>query len=152
MENQDRLERFVAAQRTAYDRALSEIKGGRKASHWMWFVFPQLRGLGRTETARFYGLSGIEEAAAYLRHPVLGTRLVEISRALMQQAERDALVVFGKPDNRKLRSCMTLFSKVDGADPVFGQVLDAFFEGEGDPLTLELLRKDGDESHKTTNT
>lgn len=148
MEDPDTLDRFIAAQRTAYADALSEIRRGRKASHWMWFIFPQLRGLGRTETARFYGLTGIGEATSYLRHPVLGNRLAEISRALLQQPGRDALAIFGKPDDRKLRSCMTVFSKVAGADPVFREVLEAFFEGQDDPSTLELLRDEGNVSNK----
>lgn len=135
------LTRFLDAQEEAYPRALAEIRAGRKASHWMWFIFPQLKGLGRTDIARYYGIENLQEATEYLNHPVLGERLVEISKALLQQPGRAANAIFGNPDDRKLRSCMTLFSKVKGADPVFLEVLEAFYNGEEDILTRDLMRR-----------
>jgi uncharacterized protein (DUF1810 family) len=135
------LARFVEAQENTYDRALSEIVSGRKQTHWMWFVFPQLEELGRTETAKFYGISGLEEARAYLRHDLLGKRLTGISTALLQLGSNDATAVMGQPDDLKLRSSMTLFSLIEGAPAVFREVLDKFYDGRPDPLTLKLLGK-----------
>lgn len=135
----DGLDRFVSAQRDTYDRALAEIRAGRKRTHWMWFVFPQLAGLGRSATAAYYALSGLAEAAAYLAHPVLGPRLVAISRALLDLPAPDPTAVFGYPDDLKLHSCMTLFAQVHGADAVFGAVLAACFAGRPDDATLRLL-------------
>ncbi|MDR1538734.1 MAG: DUF1810 domain-containing protein [Clostridiales bacterium] len=134
------LERFKEAQKNDYACALSEIKRGRKTSHWMWYIFPQLAGLGRSSLADFYGIQGIEEAAAYLADPLLGHRLAEISRVLTQLKTNDAHSVFGSPDNLKLKSCMTLFSLVDGADPVFDAVIEKFFNGYKDNLTIKLLK------------
>lgn len=138
------VERFVRAQEGAerfstFDVALAEIEGGRKVTHWIWWVFPQLQNLGRSHLARKYGISCIEEACAYLAHPVLGPRLVTISQALLRVDDASALEVFGPIDCVKVRSCMTLFSHVPGADPVFREVLDAFYEGVEDPETLRLL-------------
>ena len=137
------LERFLTAQETTIDRALAEIARGRKESHWMWFVFPQLRGLGRSETARFYGIADRAEAEAYLAHPVLGARLVTMSRALIAQERRDPAEVMGAVDALKLRSSMTLFAGLAGADPIFAEVLDQFFDGTGCALTLAMLRDAG---------
>jgi len=139
MESTDALERFVSAQDGAYAQALAEIRAGRKRSHWMWFVFPQLAGLGHSPTAQYYAISGLAEAAAYLAHPVLGPRLVEISRALVDLPTSDATRVLGYPDDLKLRSCATLFAQVPGADPVFQRVLDKFFAGKPDEATIALL-------------
>jgi uncharacterized protein (DUF1810 family) len=133
------LERFIEAQETAYLQALSEIKNGRKTSHWMWFIFPQLKALGSTETALFYGISGIAEATAYLQHPILRKRLIEISEALLAIGRKSAHDIFGKPDDRKLRSCMTLFGKTQNTDPVFGKVLVKYYDGQQDKRTIELL-------------
>ena len=133
------LERFVEAQRSDYATALSEIKNGRKQSHWMWYIFPQVLGLGYTSTSMTYSIKDLDEAAAYLLHPVLGNRLVEIYNALLQLETSDAHHVFGSPDNMKLRSSMTLFSLVPGADKVFQAVLDKFFDGKQDEKTLQLL-------------
>ena len=135
----DDLERFVSAQKYDYETALKEIQSGRKRSHWMWYIFPQLRGLGRSDTAYYYGISGAEEAKAYLEHPVLGPRLVEISEALLDLEDRDAARIFGFPDDLKLRSCMTLFSAVSEEGSVFQQVLDAYYRGERDERTMQLL-------------
>ena len=133
------LKRFLDAQATDYPTAYAEIKAGRKRSHWMWYVFPQLRGLGFSETARYYGLVDAAEAAAYLAHPVLGSRLVEISQALLALPGSDANRILGSPDDMKLHSCMTLFGAVPGTEPVFQAVLDKFYGGEKDGKTMQLL-------------
>jgi uncharacterized protein (DUF1810 family) len=133
------LQRFLDAQEAAYPTALAEIQRGRKQSHWMWYIFPQLQGLGYSPTAHHYGLRGAPEARAYAQHPVLGARLVEISQALLALPGDSATRVLGSPDDVKLRSSMTLFAALPGADPVFQQVLDKFFSGQADPLTLRLL-------------
>jgi uncharacterized protein (DUF1810 family) len=133
------LTRFVNAQAGDYEQALAEIKKGRKRSHWMWYIFPQLNGLGFSEMARVYGIRDRAEATAYLAHPVLGPRLVETSRALLTIDGSSASQVMGSPDDLKLRSSMTLFSAVDGADPVFQAVLDKFFGGKPDAKTLSML-------------
>ena len=133
------LQRFLDAQQSTYQTALAEIQSGRKRSHWMWFIFPQLQGLGLSETARFYAIQDAREAAAYLAHPVLGPRLLEISGALLALDSTDANRIFGSPDDVKLRSSMTLFRAVPGAAAVFGQVLERFFGGVPDPRTLALL-------------
>jgi uncharacterized protein (DUF1810 family) len=133
------LERFLAAQEATFDRALAEVSAGRKQSHWMWFIFPQLRGLGRSERAQFYGIADRAEALAYLAHPVLGPRLLAVARALLAQERRDADAVMGAVDALKLRSSMTLFAALPGADPVFGQVLAEFFGGTRCARTLAIL-------------
>ncbi len=133
------LSRFLDAQNLLYLQALSEIKKGRKTSHWMWYVFPQLKGLGHSDTAKFFGIDGMEEATDYLQHPVLGKHLVEISEAVLAVKGKTALDIFGTPDDLKLRSSMTLFAKVPGADPIFQQVLDKYFDGKPDEWTLGLL-------------
>jgi uncharacterized protein (DUF1810 family) len=135
------LQRFLDAQRTDYPTALAEIKAGRKRSHWMWYVFPQLQGLGFSETARYYGIKDAAEAEAYLKHPVLGSRLVEISQALLPLPGSDANRIMGSPDDMKLRSSMTLFAAMPGTEPVFQAVLDKFFGGEQDSKTVQLLGK-----------
>jgi len=132
------LERFIKAQERDYTTALAEIQQGRKSSHWMWYIFPQINGLGYSEMSRHYGIKDMQEAKAYLDHPVLGKRLVSISKALLDQSG-SARSIMGSPDDLKLRSCMTLFSLVPGADPVFEQVLQKFFDGKKDPATLELV-------------
>ncbi|WP_460502732.1 DUF1810 domain-containing protein [Hymenobacter agri] len=133
------LTRFLDAQASTYQTALAEIKAGRKRSHWMWFIFPQVQGLGLSETARFYAIQDAREAEAYARHPVLGPRLVEISTALLGLASGDAHAIMGSPDDVKLRSSMTLFAAVAGADPVFGAVLAKFFGGRRDEKTLRII-------------
>jgi uncharacterized protein (DUF1810 family) len=129
------LQRFVTAQDGIYDRALAELRRGRKQSHWMWFVFPQIAGLGRSPTAQHYAISGLDEARAYLRHPTLGPRLRESARALTELDSDDADAVLGPVDAVKLRSSMTLFARADPEEPVFRQVLDRYFGGEPDPAT-----------------
>jgi uncharacterized protein (DUF1810 family) len=133
------LERFVEAQEGVHDRALNELRAGRKASHWMWFVFPQVAGLGSSPTSQHYAIGSLGEARAYLDHPVLGPRLVECARAVLRHPDRTAREIMGSPDDAKLRSSMTLFARAGGSEPVFQQVLDAFFAGERDPRTVELL-------------
>ena len=136
----DTVERFVKAQEESYGCALREIKNGRKRSHWMWYVFPQLKGLGRSETARYYGIENRQEAKAYMAHPVLGSRLLEISGELLKLESNDANAVFGRPDDLKLKSSMTLFYLVDG-NPTFKAVLDKYFDGEIDEVTADQLDK-----------
>lgn len=133
------IERFLKAQASDYDTALAEIRAGHKRSHWIWYIFPQLEGLGHSMTAEYYGISGMEEAREYLAHPVLRQRLVEISKALLELPVNDAYEVMGSPDNLKLRSSMTLFALADPSCSVFQQVLDKFFDGKRDGKTEELL-------------
>ena len=133
------LERFVAAQNPVWDRVRAELARGRKASHWMWFAFPQLAGLGSSSTARAYAVSGLDEAQAYLAHPVLGPRLREAAELAAAVEARTASEVFGYPDDLKLRSSMTLFARAAPQVPVFTAVLDRYFGGDPDPRTLELL-------------
>ena len=136
------LERFKKMQVLDYEKALGEIRGGRKKTHWMWYIFPQLRELGRSGMAEYYGISGKDEARAYLADPILGPRLVEISEALMELEDKDAGRIFGYPDVVKLRSCMTLFLEVSGEDSVFWRVLDAYYHGVKDQETLRILEKE----------
>jgi len=133
------LDRFLQAQAPVYDRALAEIRSGRKRSHWMWYVFPQWAGLGSSTTSRRYGIRSAAEAEAYLRHPVLGRRLVECCEAAVGIEGRAAAEVFGSPDDLKLRSCATLFAAVAPRGSVFERVLGRFFNGEPDEATLRLL-------------
>ena len=129
----------MEAQGAVFDTALDELRRGRKNGHWMWFVFPQLRGLGRSPTARRFGLAGRGEAIAYAAHPVLGPRLRTCAAAMLDHAGTPAETVLGTLDAMKLRSSATLFAALPGADPVFADLLDAFFGGEGCPLTLSRL-------------
>ena len=136
------LQRFVDAQRDDHAVALEEIRRGRKQSHWMWYVFPQLAGLGSSPTARQYAIHSLAEAEAYLRHPLLGPRLVEAAEAALAVAGRSAREVFGSPDDLKLRSSATLFAQVSPDGSVFHRLLDRFFDGSPDPRTLALLGAD----------
>jgi len=133
------LQRFVDAQAALYPQVLAELRVARKATHWMWFVFPQLAGLGSSAMARRYAISSLGEAQAYLAHPVLGLRLRECSELVLQAGQRDIHRIFGSPDDLKFRSCMTLFQRAAPREPVFGACLDRFFGGEPDPATLALL-------------
>jgi uncharacterized protein (DUF1810 family) len=134
------LSRFVEAQRPVYDQALDEVRRGRKRSHWMWFVFPQIAGLGSSPTAEFYAISGLDEARAYLAHAVLGARLRECADALLLVSGRSASDIFPYPDDLKLRSSMTLFSLVAPRDSPFARVLEQYFDGQPDDRTLEMVR------------
>lgn len=133
------LERFVTAQQPHLADVQAELAAGRKRTHWMWFVFPQLRGLGRSEIARHYGLRSGAEAQAYLAHPVLGPRLRDAVDLVLRVQGRSAHEIFGSPDDLKLRSSLTLFREVDTPDGVFARALDQFFDGKPDEMTLRLL-------------
>lgn len=133
------LKRFLDAQQRDYAIALTEIKAGRKRSHWMWYMFPQVAGLGYSEMAKLYAIQNREEAIAYLKHPVLGARLIAISEALLAVHSNNATEVMGSPDDLKLRSSMTLFALLPDTAPVFEEVLKKFFQGEKDKATLQLI-------------
>ncbi len=132
------LTRFIQAQERDYEQALSEIRNGRKRSHWMWYIFPQFEGLGFSPTSQHYAIKSIAETEAYLRHPLLGPRLLECARATLELHGRSASEVFGSPDDMKLRSCATLFASVSPPGSLFEQLLDQYFGGEPDDKTLEL--------------
>jgi uncharacterized protein (DUF1810 family) len=135
------LKRFIEAQVNSYEQALAEIKSGRKRSHWMWYIFPQYKGLGFSETSQYYSIQNLEEANNFLNHPILGTRLKQISNQLLQLNENNANNVFGSPDDIKLKSSMTLFSVVEKSEEnIFKKVLDKFFNGETDNKTLTLIK------------
>lgn len=133
------LKRFTDAQESSYSTASSEIQQGKKKSHWIWFIFPQIAGLGFSETSRYYAIKDLQEAAGFLKHPVLGTRLINISRELLNLKTNDAHQVFGSPDDLKLQSSMTLFSSLQDADPVFNLVLEKYFKGVKDIKTLRII-------------
>jgi uncharacterized protein (DUF1810 family) len=136
------LNRFVQAQEEVYPRALAEIKRGRKRSHWMWFIFPQIDGLGYSSTAKFYAIKSQDEAKAYLSHPLLGKRLVECADALLNIEGKSAAAIFGYPDDLKLCSSMTLFSSVSESNSVFSRVVEQYYEGQPDQQTLDLLQRE----------
>lgn len=133
------LDRFLDAQRGDYAAALAEVRRGRKTSHWMWYIFPQIAGLGQSSTARYYSIRDLEEAREYYAHPVLGQCLREISGALLELRGSDPVAVFGGIDSMKLKSSMTLFAVAAPDDPLFQQVLDKYYDGEQDTLTLRIL-------------
>ena len=133
------LSRFVRAQKHVYADALSEITNGRKRTHWMWFVFPQLAGLGVSATSQRYAIATVDEARAYLDHPILGPRLLECSESLLRVEGRSATAILGTPDDLKLRSCATLFASVSAPGSVFDRVLEKYYGGARDPKTLRLL-------------
>ena len=135
------LNRFLQAQYYQYETALKEIQNGRKQSHWMWYIFPQLRGLGQSSMAWEYGITDLEEAKEYLAHPILGVRLLEICNAAFNTSSNNAVEVFGFPDNLKLKSSMTLFEAADPQQAIFGQILMKFFNGERDSATLGILHE-----------
>jgi len=132
------LQRFIDAQEPVYRQACAELAAGRKTSHWMWFVFPQLKGLGRSATAQHYGIGSAAEAQAYLAHPLLGPRLAQCTGLVLAVEGRSAHEIFGTPDDLKFRSCMTLFARATG-EALFTRALDRYFGGRPDPATLELL-------------
>ncbi len=134
------LNRFLEAQKRDYTIALNEIKCGRKYSHWIWYIFPQLAELGNSSTAKYYGINGIDEAAAYLNHSILSERLIEISTALLTLKSSNPTDILGAPDDMKVRSCMTLFSYVRPDIAVFQAVLDKFYNGALDGRTTDLLK------------
>ncbi len=133
------LQRFLDAQKSDYEIALAEIRNGRKRSHWMWYIFPQIAGLGFSSMSKFYAIKDKNEAENFLAHPILGKRLIEISNALLEIDGKTANQIFGSPDDVKLKSSMTLFSALENTNPVFQKVLDRYFGGETDRRTLELV-------------
>jgi uncharacterized protein (DUF1810 family) len=134
------LNRFVQAQAGVYERALAEIRAGRKRSHWMWYIFPQIDGLGFSATTKRYSIKSVAEAEAYVAHPVLGPRLRECCEAVLGISGRSAFEIFGSPDEVKLRSCATLFASVSPPDSVYHRLLDRYFHGQRDEATLRLIR------------
>jgi uncharacterized protein (DUF1810 family) len=139
MDDPHGLERFVQAQAPVYAQALAELRAGRKRSHWMWFVFPQIAGLGSSPMAQRYAIASLEEASAYLEHPVLGARLRECANAMRAVDGRSAHDILGSPDDLKFHSSMTLFHHAATAEPVFGDCLQKYFAGQEDPQTLVRL-------------
>lgn len=139
------LDRFVAAQDSAstYDQAIAELRRGRKTGHWIWFIFPQIAGLGQSQTSRMYAIASLAEARAYLRHPVLGPRLKESARILAGSDNGSAEQILGGLDAQKLRSSMTLFLRADPGEPLFGQVMSRFFDGQPDAATDRLVQGQG---------
>ena len=133
------LERFVEAQNPLFDQVTSELRAGRKMSHWMWFIFPQIQGLGRSPTAIEYAISGLEEARAYLAHPVLGPRLKECTQLILRVENRPLAQILRSPDDMKFRSSMTLFAQVSPDDDIFEKALQKYFRGVPDQLTLDRL-------------
>lgn len=133
------LKRFLEAQENDFATALAEIRRGRKQSHWMWYIFPQIAGLGFSSTSKFYAIKDRSEAENYLAHPILGERLVEISNALLEVEGKTANQIFGSPDDVKLKSSMTLFGALENTNPIFHKVLDKYFNGGKDQKTLELI-------------
>ncbi len=140
MDIQYDFDRFVTAQNAIYETALAELHAGRKTSHWMWYVFPQIAGLGYSQTSAFYAIAGKTEAAAYLAHPILGPRLVECTKATLQHATKGASALFGSPDDLKFQSSISLFSRAKPCNPVFEDALNAFFGGVACQPTLKTLR------------
>ena len=134
------LQRFLDAQSSIYEQVCGELRTGRKRSHWMWFIFPQIAGLGHSETARFYAIRSLDEAAAFLEHPTLGPRLLECTNLISQIPGKTIHDILGSPDNMKFRSCMTLFAHATTDNKPFEDALQKYFGGEHDPLTLERLR------------
>ena len=134
------LERFVTAQAQIYPRVLAELQAGRKQSHWMWFIFPQIAGLSGSYRGQLYAIQSLEEAQEYQAHPVLGARLRECCEAVMAVGGKTAHQIFGSPDDLKFRSCLTLFAQVAPDEPLFADLLDKYFDGEADELTLQKLR------------
>ena len=137
--NINSLDRFIKAQTNTYEIAMNEIKNGKKRTHWMWFIFPQLRDLGMSSISRYYGLEGIEEARAYLDHPVLSGRLYEACNELLKHKDKSALEIFGDIDEMKLKSSMTLFALTNEDYTIFDEVLEHFFGGEMDDVTVKLI-------------
>ncbi len=140
------LSRFIDAQQQSYASALAELKRGRKESHWIWYILPQLKGLGRSHFSQLYGISDLTEARAYVAHPVLGPRLIECIETLMNHREASAEAMLGAVDALKFRSCLTLFSQAAPSVSLFTTALDQFFAGQPDPKTISLLQAEADET------
>jgi len=135
------LSRFISAQENSYASALAELRSGRKRTHWMWYIFPQIDGLGHSATSKHYAIKSLAEARQYLNHPVLGQRLLECAETVFTVDNRSVSEIFGYPDDLKFKSSMTLFASVTTPDSVFARILDKYFNGERDVLTLQLLDK-----------
>ena len=140
MDDPYNLDRFVVAQASIYDQVRRELAAGEKRSHWMWFIFPQIAGLGLSATSRHFAIVSLDEARAYLRHNILGPRLEECTSLVLRVDDRTACRIFGAPDDMKFRSCMTLFAHVTGADSVYARALDQYFSGVPDNQTLKRLK------------
>ena len=138
------LDRFVYAQETTYGNALSEIRNGKKSSHWMWYIFPQVEGIGKSDVSRRYAIFSLEEAKAYLQHPLLGNRLREISSAVLSLEGKSAVDIFDRTDARKLKACMTLFHLASPDESVFIQVLEKYFDGRFNRQTVRFLKERGE--------
>lgn len=136
------LQRYLDAQQSTYSTALAEIRKGKKQSHWMWYIFPQVQGLGFSVTSQFYAIKDLNEAEEFLQHEILGSRLITICKELLKQQLNDANKIFGSPDDLKLKSSMTLFSSLQKTDPVFQLVLEKFFNGTKDDKTLRIIGKE----------
>jgi uncharacterized protein (DUF1810 family) len=141
MDTETKLAEFVAAQQSVYGQVVCELEAGKKQSHWMWFIFPQLAGLGSSHMAWKFAIASVDEAKAYLQHPILGPRLMECTRLMLAAADNDVSAILGYPDDLKFRSCLTLFAAAEPAEPLFQAALDKFFGGERDPRTVELLHQ-----------
>jgi uncharacterized protein (DUF1810 family) len=135
------LTRFLEAQNKLYLTALTELKKGKKETHWMWFIFPQIKGLGKSEMSKLYAIENLQQSEEFLAHPVLGKHLIEVSKVLLDFKMKSAEAIFGDLDALKLQSCMTLFALTNNTDPVFQEVLDAFFSGKFDPFTLSIINE-----------
>lgn len=142
MTNDYVLERFIEAQEKDYPVALAEVKNGKKTSHWMWYIFPQIHGLGFSETSRFYAIKNINEAEEFLKHPVLGSRLIQICNELLELNTNNANKIFGSPDDLKFHSSVTLFSLLPNTHSVFQKLLDKFFNGKKDAKTLRIIEEE----------
>lgn len=142
MDNTTNLDRFLGPQESAFPQACRDLAAGRKEGHWMWYIFPQIRGLGSSVLSTYYCIEDLAEAREYLAHPVLGQRLRQITVLLLILDETDPMKIFGWTDSLKLRSCMTLFARA-GGDDCFRQVLDKYYQGQEDPLTLGILAREG---------
>jgi uncharacterized protein (DUF1810 family) len=140
MEIQAKFAEFISAQDAVYEQVVRELTAGKKRSHWMWFIFPQLAGLGTSHMARKFAISSLEEARAYLHHEILGPRLKECTRLMLAAEHSDVSSILGYPDDLKFRSCMTLFAATEPVEPIFQAALDKFFGGEPDSRTLQLIR------------
>ena len=139
MNEEASISRFTSAQNKDYSIAMEEIKKGRKRSHWMWYIFPQIQGLGFSETSKYYAIRDLQEADEFLKHPLLGIRLINICQVLLNQTDNDASKIFGSPDDLKLKSSMTLFASLKETNPVFQMVLDKFFNGTRDARTMDII-------------
>jgi uncharacterized protein (DUF1810 family) len=142
MKTEHNLNRFIEAQNRDYPQALAEMRNGRKRSHWIWYIFPQIHGLGFSSTSEYYAIRSLDEAKDYLQHPVLGSRLIEITKAVLAHNGKTANQIMGSPDDLKLKSCMTLFNLLENTDPVFQEVLDNYFDGMQDQKTIAIVKSE----------